>query len=444
MENKKSAPNKTTINSFPRNKIFNSPREQKFLSWYKKFFSITEIETSVTLQWVFGALLLTYYTTFSDFAKSSLITVESYLNNSYLCWPYFQNCGEYYFLSNLPHGYSQPILYSFFFGVMSLVALLMWKKDWVLAHILLSILFIWKFIVIFILSGAASGNYDYFDIIFSFVLLALPYKLFFLRLSFVLLYFLAATIKIHDGWILGTYFTTLQTGLPIFPNSLTPLFSNVVIFMQIVGVWFLLSSNKLLQRGALIYFLCFHFYSGILVYYRYLTTAIPILFLLFGPAYSALKIPINKKAIAGWTFAALLFFLQAIPFLIEGDQKVTLEGNKYGLYMFEANHQCVSKQIVYLEDGTEENIDIESHLARERCDPYLYWFRTKQLCKRYPSISKITWTFDHSINGDPFYRIIDEENVCDLEYSAFKHNSWIKLKNDESTLIGYPLKNVYE
>lgn len=427
----------------PRNQIFNSPREQKFLGWYRSFFSIKEIETSTILQWVFGALLLTYYVTFSGYVARSIITIESYINNTYTCWPYFQSCGQYYFLSTLPYGYTQPILYSFFFGIMTLIAVLMWKKDWVLAHMLLSVLFIWRCLVLFVLTGSGGGNYDYYDIIFTLILLALPFKLFFIRLAFVLLYFLAATIKIHEGWILGSYFTALQTGLPLFPDNLTPLFTNLVIFMQIVGAWFLLSSNKLLQRTALFYFLCFHFYSGILVYYRYLTTTIPLLIILFGVQFSALKTPLNRKSIPGWVLVVALFCLQFTPIIIAGDQKMTLEGNQYGLYMFEANHQCMSSQTVTFTDGSTTTKDRASYSARNRCDPYQYWFNAKQTCERYGNIASIAWTFDHSINGGPFYRIVDEANICELEYKAFKHNNWIKLPADNPEIIGYPVKNVY-
>ena len=50
--------------------------------------------------------------------------------------------------------------------------------------------------VLFVLTGSGGGNYDCYDIIFTLILLVLPYKLSFLRLTFVLLYFLVATIKI--------------------------------------------------------------------------------------------------------------------------------------------------------------------------------------------------------------------------------------------------------
>ncbi len=439
----KQNPENPITEELPRNVIFTGRIEQAFLRWYHSFFSIAEIESSRVLQWVGGALLFTYYVSFSDLVRSNAITIQAYESNTYRCWSYFQNCGEYYFLTNLPHGYSQPILYVFFFGLMLLTVFLIWKKDWVLAHILILILFLWKFLVMFVLTSSASGNYDYYDIIFSIIFLLLPYKLFFLKLSFVLLYFLSTTIKIHEGWILGTYFTALKTGLPIFPDSLAPLITNIVIGMQMIGAWFLLSSNKVLQRTVLVYFVCFHLYSGILVYYRYLSTALPMLLILFGPLYSPTVTPLFKKSLAGWVFISLLISWQFIPHVIAGDQKMTLEANRFGIYMFEANHQCVSTPTVHLMDGTIFSQTTESASARSRCDPYKYWFELKQNCLRHKNIARISWTFDHSINGGPFYRIVDSVNMCELEYKTFKHNTWIKLPTDNPSIIGYPVKNVY-
>lgn len=424
------------------NKIFNSAAEQKFFSWYRRFFSIEEIEQSSVLHWVFGAILLGFYVTFFRWNDSSMFTVEAVKKGTYICWPFFQNCGNWYFLSNLPYGYSQTTLYMFFFVAMVLIILAMWQKEWVAAHILMMILFIWE-VSAMLLTMAFSANYWYFHLIYTFVLLFLSSKLFFLRFFFVLFYFLAGSVKIHEGWILGTYFTSLETGLPIIPNILAPLITNAVLFMEIVGSWFLLSNRAALQRVSLGYFLVFHLYSGILVNYTYPTIALPLLLILFGPLNSVFP-PFDKKAILGWTLALALIIIQLLPRLILGDAKMTLEGNKFGLYMFEANHQCISTTKIYLKNGTIEESRNESASARARCDPYRYWFPLKQTCKRKAAdVERMSWQFDHSINGGPFYRIVDAGNVCVLEYQPFRHNQWILLPENDAPIIGYPVKNFY-
>jgi len=70
--------------------------------------------------------------------------------------------------------------------------------------------------------------------------------------------------------------------------------------------------------------------------------------------YSKTELPLSKKAIGGWLLVIALIGLQLISVLTPGDEKITLEGNQYGMYMFEANHQCVWNAVYYLADGTTE------------------------------------------------------------------------------------------
>ena len=121
-----------------------------------------------------------------------------------------------------------------------------------------------------------------------------------------------------------------------------------------------------------------------------------------------------------------------------------MEGNYYGMYMFEANHQCIANSTIFSKNGEIISTDLkESISARNRCEAYEEFFRLKNICKMFPEIGRIELKFDHSINGGPFYRIIDEKNVCELDYKAFSHNKWIKTPEEGAKMTGYPVKNVY-
>jgi len=424
--------------------VFDSKIEQKFLRWYKRLFSIKEIEENLVLKWVFGAALLSHFLAFNSWFYNKATTVDAFMAKQHTCWPYFQDCGNWLFLRTLPEGYSQPFLYMVLFGTLMLSVYLMHKRDWVLAHLTLMPSFIWHTLGAFVLTGSLSGNYEFYLFILTFVLLFLPHKEFFLKISLVLFYFLASTIKIHEGWVLGAYFSALKTGLPLFPDWSIPIWTNLVIGSQIVGAWFLMSRNWVLQRLAIFFFVVFHLYSGLLVGYRYPVTVLPTLFILFGPLYQYTKVPFTKKAMVGWVMVLLLFPLQFASILIPGDEKLTLEGNKYGLYMFEANHQCISTVTVVGADGVETIHRNVSESARSRCDPYRYWFSMTRQCDAYKEAgAHMKWTFDHSINGGPFLRIVDEEDVCSLSFEAFKHNEWIKIDKDNPEIIGYPVENHY-
>ena len=424
--------------------IFNSRIERAFFAWYRQIFSIHEIENEKILQWILGATIFSYFVTFSDWFYSSELTVDAFHRGSHSCWPYFQQCGEYLFLRALPDGYSQSFLYMVLFGLLVGAVYSAYKKEWVFAHLALIPAFLWHILGTFVLSMSLSGNYDYYLATFAIVVLFLPHKEFFLKCSLVLFYFLSTVAKIHPAWIQGAYFSALKTGLPIFPFWSIPLFTNLVIFMEMVAVWFLFSRNTLLQRGVLSFFILFHLYSGILVGYHYPAVVLPTLVILFGPLYRHTRIPFDARSIAGWVFIVALFCVQFVPRFIPGDEKLTMEGNRLGLYMFEANHQCISTARILKEGSRIEWRRTESYSARARCDPYKQWFKHKILCERDHSILSIAWTFDHSINGGPFLRIVDVPDACELAYKPFVHNEWIKTEVDSPTVIGYPVQNLYD
>jgi hypothetical protein len=313
-----------------------------------------------------------------------------------------------------------------------------------LAHAALLPSFIWHSLGSFVISYALAGNYDYYLFLFACVLLFLPHKEFFLKAVLALTYFLSSVPKIHESWILGTYFSALETGLPLFPKWSIPLWTNLVIFMEVVGVWFLFSERKILQRSAFIFFVAFHLYSGLFVGYRFPVTVLPTLIILFGSLYRHSDVPFGRKSLMGWILVVLLFAMQFSPKFILGDEKITMEGARFGFYMFDTNHQCVTSGRYVFVDGTTREFRAESYSARSRCESYRYWFRLDQTCKRNPRIASVVWTFDHSINGGPFLRIVDVPDACALTYNVFSHNAWIKTEHDNPPVVGYPLENVYE
>lgn len=421
------------------------PKTIDRLAVYRRLFSISEIESQPILQLVFGATVFSYFLTFYAWIGSSTITLDAVARGTYVCKPYFQECAQWYFLRALPNGYSQSTLYMLLFGSLLMVAYFMYRKEWVKAHLALLPAFIWHVLVVFMLTDLNIGNYDYYLAIFALIILFIPHKEFFLKLGLVLFYFLYTSAKIHETWILGSYFSALKTGLPLFPDWAIPVWTNLVIFMEMVAAWFLLSRNETLQRSVLAFFVGFHLYSGILVEYRYPATVLPTLFILFGPLYRHTPVPLDRKAVAGWSLVTLLFFAQMAPLMIQGDEKLTLEGNSYGLYMFEANHQCISTVRYIYVDGEVQERRGESISSRNRCDPYHAWFRIRTRCRANDmAISRAEWTFDHSINGGPFLRIVDVADACALSYNPFGRNPWIRTEKDNPPVIGYPVENVYD
>ncbi len=419
----------------------------KISRYYTSVFSISEFEGNKTLIWIVWALIFTIFITIERWFREGVFTRSSTIlerpNEGYLCWPHWTNCSDYYFFDLFPVSYTGNI---FFVGLLCLIFLsykFLYKKEYTKLHLMLLLLFCIKFFWVFFLSYKTAWNYDYYDLAFLFVVLFLSHKVFFLRLVFVLLYFIAAPLKFDESWILAKYFSTLKLGLPLFPESLAPLFTNFVIFLQIIGTWLLLSSKNRIQSVAYLFFLLFHVYSWFLVGFRYLLTTIPILHLLFSEGnLPKFAFPKEKKVVFWILFVLSLFVSQVwVMTWFSADRKLTLEGNRYSLYMFEANHQCVTNIAFRDPDGKEWTFSHSSHQAMRRCSPYTVWFFIANQCKKYNNTIQVRWTYDHSVNGSPFYRIVDQNDSCKLDYKAFSRNEWIRDERLPEYIIGYPVKN---
>ncbi len=400
----------------------------------EKLFRISEIRDSKILQIVALCIFFIFIISFSLWINS--------IPWDMICSPHITHCDFYksiLIFDGFPDSYDQSIFYIILLWVIFLwlYSLYIWEYGIVWWSLFLLSLYKWLYIYVF-----SAGNYDYYDIVLVLIFLFAHNKLYWLRIWYVLLYVLAATIKFHPGWILGTYFSALQTGLPLFPDISIPLWSNIAIITQIVLCWMLLlRKNTTFFLLAEIYFMSFHFYSGILVEYRYLLTTIPFMIVLF---ILPKDIPYKRSYnIFSYIFILLLFVGQSVAIMIPGDQKLTLEWNKYGLYMFEANHQCIATYSIIDATWAVTTTSRTSKLARDRCDPYDALKRYQPLCSK-DGIERIAMTFDHSINGEPFYRIVDQRDICNLHYAAFTRNSWIKSEYDSPALIGYPVRNFYD
>ena len=205
---------------------------------YRTIFSIHEIEENSVLQWICGASLFFFFITFASWVGDSNLTIESAEAGKSVCWPYIPDCGSLYFLHDPSSDYSQSTFYMALYALMLAGAWSMWRKSWHLTHAIILVLFIWKAFVVFALSYTHADPYHYYHLILTALLLFVPHKEFFLKIGFILLYFMSVTTKLNSTWILGAYFTSLKAGLPLLPDALTALFTNLVILMQMIGSWF--------------------------------------------------------------------------------------------------------------------------------------------------------------------------------------------------------------
>ncbi len=366
------------------------------------------------------------FQTFSSWIGNKYITLQYATNNMAVCPPYFQSCLRYYFLDTVPISYGQNILYMVLGVFLFLALYFLYTKEYQKFLFFISIPFLYKIIYQYFLTYLVPGNYNVLGIFFGLVLLFSVYKIFYLRVVFVVFYLCAAVIKLHAGYMTGSIFTSLSLGVPLVPRFFLP-YAGMFFFLLCVipPLTLLFSKNRTYRLSALILLTGFHMYSISMVGFRYSLLLLPLLWLLFY--FEKEEIIFEKKYLKDY-FAIIAIFvmvlLQTLPLYIKGDERMTGEGYRYGYYMYDGNHQCESHKKIYYKDGSTENLQAKNTTAMYSCDPYEEWFKIKRFC-RLEKVQKITWTYDHSLNGLPYRRIVDSEDACVLQYKPFSHNEWI-------------------
>jgi hypothetical protein len=400
-------------------------------------------EIDKTCKLIYWGVIIGFLIAFNFWAQMGMFTKSAYLNSSVSCPEYFQSCFKYIFFDGPPHSYGQTIFYAFLLVFIMLSCIYALKDKWLEAFVLLIPPTIFKFLGALFLVNEISTPFEYFHLTFVIILLFFPNKVSFFKISFCLIYFLSGTIKIHEGWILGTYFSSLRMGLPIFSDVLIPFLTNFVIFLEITLTWSLLSKNRKIQLLVVCLYIIFHLFSASIVGYRYPIHCLPLLIPLFLINEDKFKFPkFNFKNIIPYSFIILILIFHSIPYFIQGDQKVTYEGVRLSVGMFDANRQCSSTVLYNYQDGTAKEVVTNTKYSGVRCVPYQWWYRLKKECKK-KNVKSIDWTYDISVNGNPFYRVVNTDNVCELDYEVFGHNYWIETESNKSghEVVGYPQKN---
>jgi hypothetical protein len=236
----------------------------------------------------------------------------------------------------------------------------------------------------------------------------------------------------------------LKSGLYFVPHALVPVATNAVIFMELVLVWFLFYPERRVRLFVLGCLALFHVYSALYVGLVYPTIVLPMMLALFLSGERHALVRHWRVLWAGALILVLVCAADAVPYAIAGPSRVTGEGHKLGVYMFEANYQCAAAATIHYQDGHTEVATSSSTYAIERCDPYSDWFYFNQQCALHPDIASIAVTYDTSEDGSPFYRIVDVPDICAMTYKPFSHNAWIHIPGvDPAPIVGYPKPNEY-
>lgn len=389
-------------------------------SWERAFFTVLQLEFLVQF----------YVWSAEKFGSVSDLS----------CWPYFQSCGDWKFLVAHPDGYSYNFFYSIVFFVWTSCSYCAFRKKWKMAQFLMACEVVWSIVVFFVLSYQVPANYFFFHIPFAILFLVAKEPYPYLRLLFVYLYSVAGLIKLNSTWITGSYFSALQNGMFLFADELIPYATNSVILMESFVVWFLFSNNKIFRRAAIVWILLFSFYSMAYVGWRYPIHTLLKFGLLFVITPKVHHLGSYLKRLSLCLYCALFVAIGFLPFFVSGDERYTLKTYRFGLGMFDANHQCVSIKTVVKNSGESVASRFSSRNSSSRCSPYQQFALAQKDCVR-PNIEKVGLEVFHSINGGPLYEIINESDICKLKYYTFGENPWLRSPTETTPFLGWPGKN---
>lgn len=385
---------------------------------------VAELQKKPALYAFAGVLLFYTFISFYDWSYNFSFTANAAGSLQHTCWPYFQSCGDLYKLEKPPHGFGINL---FFLLVFALWAGTTWawfyKKLKLLWWGLLLLLGI-KIFVAYIYTDSVTSSYDFYHTFFLAIFLLATGRHFFLQVFIALCYLFSATLKIAPEWFGGGAFTDIG-GLPLLDLFLPLNVLAVLLFLCFTILPWCLFLGRPYRGFAFVVFSLFHLYTVMVVGFHYPGLILPVLWVLF--MLEKPSRPKVSKNVIGWGLLALAALFHMWSFVIPGNEKITGEGVRYGLYMFDTSRHCQSLMGVGdPKDNQWQDLRKDTIWGR-RCYVYREWLYVNQRCQYEPG-KPIAWKFNFSSNREgPFETLVNTSNVCELEWRPFWHNEWIKL-----------------
>jgi hypothetical protein len=411
-----------------------------FNNRFKNILHYEEVEREQRLQWFLWAIL---FLLIFDLNKLAFVTDRAV--NEQVCWPFWLTCYDWQ-LPALPESYFMGGVMAVLLALMTGALMALLRQRWWSAMLLLLPVLAFKSFYHFIFRDTGQQNFEFFMQIPAWTFFLSRDKLRSLRWMWATLYFFAASVKFSDGWILGTYFSSMKLGLPGVPRELIPLATNLVIIFEIFFSYGLVSRHPWYRMTSFYLWIAFHFYSVFLVGYYYPVRCLTYLVVLFLPTKDdRLEDFLPLGFIRRPMWLSVLFFFYALhiaPLISKKDRFYTFERLGYSFFMIDGNHQCRIQIRYFDKQGKlidEEKISL--YEPRTRCSPTQFVQKIKRRCRR-ESFGRAEFILDHSLNGGPFYRIVDQKNACDLPLSIWRDHEWIRDPSLEIVeVVGWPSKN---
>jgi hypothetical protein len=389
-----------------------------------RMFHVHEFNESPSLGFVFYALLMQSVLVFVSWRDAGILAARTVADNAHVCWPYFPSCGALSVFNDMPAGYSLGILYAAVGMCVVLACIYAFRHEWTKALIFFGVVTLFKFGMVYFATYTLPTNYNAFALYVSIALLCSRHKVFALKSIATVFYYLAAINKLHAGYLSGDVFTSLSLGLPFVPASLTHLAGLAFIALLLIAPTLLWTESARIRKYASVALITFHTATITIVGFVYPILCIPLVLLAQGLSSASLpRFTIRTHGVL-ICIVSVMVIGQLFPLFITGDNRITGEGTKFGFSMYDANHQCTGYLERFTHTNASELTPYQNGMAMGICDPYILWFKSRTLCAQKDTM-RVALYMQHSINGGPYYEVVNEANICTLPYSLWSHNPWV-------------------
>jgi hypothetical protein len=291
-----------------------------------------------------------------------------------VCWSVFQNCeiSRPFFSAHIG-----SLLVAYLFFSLFTALLFLNERRTKLAYWSLAFLTAVKFFI-FIQDYRMMGNYHYMPFVATLFYLLIPHKVQFGKLILVGFYLSAGSIKFNSDWLTGFALTRA----PIITGKLLEWACAYVIVLETCIVPLLLSRSKWIFWFAFSQLFLFHLFSFHIVGFFYPC----VMFLLLSLFVLERLWPERSLSVASrrWGYGALFLFAiaQVYPAIAYPESAVTAEGRILSLNMLDGRAVCENKMILRYQNQTyEKKILMPNYQLRVRCDPGIYYYHLKALCR---------------------------------------------------------------
>ncbi len=341
---------------------------------------------------------------------------DTLTDSVHVCSRFIQNCDDFNPFKGFPHSWDTSLFYeSIFLSLVLSVYCFLNGKQRIALNILIYPLAV-EALLGFILYENTLIPCIYYNFFPCLILVfSKDYKND-LKWLVPLFYLLASWVKLDSGWLLGKQFSW-ALGLPLVPGYLLLPVLWLFFFMELTSFALLLNSKRI-HKFYLYFYYVAHLYAFIFTGYHFQLMALPLIYFVFQD-----QSKIHSPSPLFIVCAVYLVTVNILPHITDSNYKITGQGDSLSFDMVDANRQAISRITIFEKDGASKT-ERKKYQGFTKQNPYKYWMQQKKLCTS--TVERISWTFELSVNNDPYIKIVDVPDLCSLKFHPFFKNSWIK------------------